>query len=98
MIRESVASALHLFGGLSSPAHVRTLAWPLCVAGCMATADQEQDFRDVVWTMGPLQAFGTVGEALRVMELVWRMKDHRGRETWGLADCFGILGSKVLLM
>lgn len=98
VIRESVTSALRLFGGLSSPAHVRTLAWPLCVAGCMATVDQEQDFRDVVWTMGPLQAFGTVGEALRVMELVWGMEDHGGRETWGLADCLGILGSKVLLM
>jgi hypothetical protein len=98
IVRESVASALHLFSGLSSPAHIRTLAWPLCVAGCMATVDQEQDFRDVVWTMGPLQAFGTVGESLRIMETVWRMREHMKNENWGLADCIGILGSKILLM
>lgn len=98
IVRESVASALHLFSGLSSPAQIRTLAWPLCVAGCMATVDQEQDFRDVVWTMGPLQAFGTVGESLRIMETVWRMREHMGKENLGLADFIGILGSKVLLM
>jgi len=97
-IRESVASSLLLFSELSSPAHIRNLAWPLCVSGCLATVEQEQDFRDTVWTMGPLQAFGTVGEALRVMEHVWSMRDCSDMNKWSLADCLGMLGSKILLL
>ncbi|KAF3914925.1 hypothetical protein ABW20_dc0108384 [Dactylellina cionopaga] len=98
-IRESVKKVLHLLGDVSpSTARLRNLVWPLCVSGCLAAVDQEQEFRDIVRTMGLLSAFGVVGEALRIMEQVWSMRDELDREIWDLAQCFRVLGSRVLLI
>lgn len=96
-IRESIIVIIRLLGELSSPAHFRMHAWPLCVAGCLASAEQEHEFRALSEALGTLKTFGAIGLALRIMERVWDMRDRLERDSWDLAQCLKILGSSALL-
>ncbi|KAJ9616965.1 hypothetical protein H2200_000685 [Cladophialophora chaetospira] len=96
-IRHHVQYVLAFLGQVSSQACLRNLVWPLCVAGCVASADQEEAFRAIGPALGPLQAFGTMSQALRIMECVWQRRDQL-EESWTIADCVGTLGYKVLLV
>ncbi|KAL7934701.1 fungal-specific transcription factor domain-containing protein [Trichoderma chlorosporum] len=98
IVQENVLSAIHLFEDISSPATLRSLAWPFCVVGCLASTDQEDGFRRIASRMGSLSAFGTLFEALRIMEQVWSTRGEGDKESWDFAYCFRILGSKPLLI
>ncbi|UKZ55736.1 hypothetical protein TrVGV298_009560 [Trichoderma virens] len=98
IVQSNVSSAIQLFEKISSPAVLRSLAWPFCVVGCLATADQEETFRLVASRMGSLSAFGTLFEALRIMEHVWDTRGERDVENWDFTYCFRILGSRPLLI
>jgi len=78
--------------------HLRTLAWPLCVAGCLASVNQEQEFRNVFTTKKEIELVGSLSEARRVMEKVWESRKTVNTERWDLATCFCILGKPVLLV
>lgn len=61
------------------------LAWPVCIAGCMATTpSQEQFFRDLVACPG-MQGRGdrTLRQALEVMEVCWERRRAEGTESLG---------------
>lgn len=97
-IRDSVSSILALLEGIKSPAQLRSLVWPLCVAGCLALPQQEQDLRNIVHSMGELGIFGTIKVAQSIMEAVWASRDTLDRHIWDIAACLKILGSPVLLL
>jgi hypothetical protein len=99
-VRNSITATISLLQRLSSPVSLRTVVWPFAVTGCLATACEEQFFRDLVAGMGSLQAFGTVREALQIMEHVWSHRDCLGMvpDTWDLAACFRSLGHPALLV
>lgn len=98
LIRSNVESALRFLGQLSPELCLRSLIWPLCVSGFLATAEQEQMFRDYLSALGPLQAFGAAKEALRLLKRVWRLRGQVSQAAWGIADCFEAGGNKVLLI
>jgi hypothetical protein len=98
IVQENVTSALQLLDGCSSPAVLRSLTWPFCVIGCLASPDQEATLRRFVSRMGPLSSFGTLYEALRIMERVWSTREERDVENWDFSYCFRILGSMPLLI
>lgn len=95
----SIAVAMQLLYGISSPAVLRSLAWPFYVLGCLATKEQEKLFTHMAGSMGPLLEFGTVGEALRIMRRVWELRDAGALDvdTWDLAACSRVLGTQVLM-
>lgn len=95
----SIAVAMQLLYGISSPAVLRSLSWPFYVLGCLATKEQEQLFTHMASSMGPLLEFGTVGEAMRIMKRVWELRDTGGldMDTWDLAACSRVLGTQVLM-
>ncbi|KAL2021605.1 hypothetical protein VTK56DRAFT_6958 [Thermocarpiscus australiensis] len=99
-IRASVARTIELLLSLPSPDCLRTLVWPFTVTGCLATADQEQIFRDMVTAMGPLKQFGTIGDGLAILETVWarRAEIDENPDQWDLAACFSCLGRPALLL
>ena len=97
-IQASVAKVLSLLHTIESPAQLRSLSWPICVAGCLALESQEDDFRRVVGVMGQLGDFGTVSDALRIMEAVWSSRAAVDGELWDVASCLGVLGSPALLI
>ncbi|KAM4058641.1 fungal specific transcription factor [Hirsutella rhossiliensis] len=76
---------------------LRALAWPLCISGCLSPAEDEDTYRALARSQGPLQIFGTVKEAMEIMEKVW---SRRGRidETWTVSKCLNMLGHGVLLI
>lgn len=96
----SIAIAMQLLYGISSPAVLRSLAWPFYVLGCLATKEQEQLFTHMATSMGPLLEFGTIGEALRIMKRVWEMRDsgELDTENWDIAACSRVFGTYVLMI
>ena len=97
-VKDNVAKLIVAFNALPSPALLRTLVWPFCVAGCLADAYQESSFRDMVASMGPLQRFGTMQLALRILEDVWSRREQIDRDTWDIAACLRCVGHRVLLV
>ncbi|KAH8894583.1 hypothetical protein GQ53DRAFT_716304 [Thozetella sp. PMI_491] len=96
-IRESVGEVLRFLQEAQSPAILRNSVWPFCVAGCLADADQEQDFKALAAASGALQSFGTVGHALQISEHVWKRRAKLSMD-WDLTACFEIMGTPVLLL
>lgn len=97
-VRRSVARTIELLKELDSPGWLRTLAWPLCVTGCLAEEGQEAMFREIVGSMGALQMFGTMRVALSIMETIWCCRTKINAESWDIAACLNSLGRKVLLV
>lgn len=91
-VRDSVLQALVLFRGLPSAAHLRALAWPLWVVGCLASVEQEQEFRDLIIGAGELRVLGTLGEVLRTVEAVWQRRQALEGQVWDLTKCLRIFG------
>nr|RBQ96750.1 hypothetical protein FVER53263_13506 [Fusarium verticillioides] len=96
-VREGASAVLRLLQELDDPAILRSAVWPFCVAGCVATVSQEKGFRDLAAASGSLRCFGRVGDALGIMECVWRRRGGLGVE-WDMAACFEVMGAPVLLL
>lgn len=96
-IRCSVARMTELLTTLPSDTCLRTLVWPFCIAGCLSPPEDEDKYREMVERMGPISVFGTVREALEIMEKVWSKRDQID-ESWDMAKCLQILGHGVLLI
>ncbi|KIW65835.1 hypothetical protein PV04_08056 [Phialophora macrospora] len=98
-IRSSVSRVLELLQTVDCATHLRTLAWPLCVAGCMAEAGgHELQFRDLFARVDELSMVGALGEARKIMETAWQTRESLDRGPSDLAACFRILGAPVLLV
>lgn len=97
-LRSHVAQALDLLSTIDNPSWLRTLAWPFCVTGCFATEEQETAFRNVANASGGLAMFGTVRDALAIMERVWSLRSQFEADSWDVAFCLRILGHSVLLV
>jgi hypothetical protein len=97
-IRDDVARMLDFFAMLPSPSLLRSLAWPLCVAGCLAGEEQEAAFRGLIISMGPIGTLGTMREVLRIMEYTWRDRERVDIDTWDIAACLRSGGHVVLLI
>ncbi|OIW23915.1 hypothetical protein CONLIGDRAFT_114946 [Coniochaeta ligniaria NRRL 30616] len=99
-IRESVALTAGLLRRLPAPAGLRSVVWPFAVTGCLAAPEEEQGFRDLVSALGPLQIFGTVREALSIMEGIWAHRDCIGvlPDGWDVSIGLNSLGHAALLI
>lgn len=96
-IARNQARMTDLFKSLSRTTALRSLALPLCVAGCLAAPEEEETYRQIVAGMGSLRIFGTVKDALAVMEAVWAKRNEID-ESWDLSKCLNILGHSTLLI
>lgn len=97
-VRSNVAHALRLLHTMAGSSQLRALAWPLCVIGCMAEQTQEQAFRDIFAGLDKPMLIGTLDEALRVMESVWKIRGSIKSEAWDIQACLNILGTPALLV
>lgn len=96
-IARNVDRMTELFRTLPRGTALRSLALPFCLAGCLSGPEQECLYRNLVQGIGSLRAFGTVKDALAVMEAVW-LKRSAIDESWDLSKCLNILGHSVLLI
>ena len=79
---------------------IRTLAWPLCVAGSLALGDQRQTLLDFIETLPRTQKAGALDDVQQILQEVWRLKDNNTGEldSWSFASCLAVLGSPILLV
>ena len=82
----------------TSPALLRTLVWPFCVAGCLAERAEESMLRDIVNGLRPPSVFGTMRKAIEIMENVWQTRETLDVGTWDLAAAIRSLGHFLLLV
>ncbi|OAA62897.1 Zn(2)-C6 fungal-type DNA-binding domain protein [Niveomyces insectorum RCEF 264] len=102
-IRQSADRTLELIAALPSSGALRTVAWPFCVTGCVAAPEQRPFFRAMVSNICGAEVFGSVNEALRIMEAVWALQaSSTSTETdivyWDFGRCFSILGRRTFLV
>ena len=83
---------------ISPPALLRTVAWPFCVAGCLAEPAQETQFRQVVQGLKPPNLFGKMHKALEIIENAWKNRTAGDMAIRDLAACFRSLDVPVLLV
>lgn len=83
---------------ISPPALLRTMAWPFCVAGCLAEPAVEDHFRGMVEALQPPSVFGTIRKAYEIMENAWRNRNAEDACSRDLAMCFRSQGDLVLLV
>ncbi|RFU78095.1 c6 zink-finger pro1a [Trichoderma arundinaceum] len=97
-IRDNANSLLTILDILPQQLLVRSIMWPLCIFGFVALPEQEHTYRNILSALGPLQALGPASQAFRNMERVWHARDRSNKDTWGIYDCFQILGSEILFI
>jgi C6 transcription factor Pro1 len=97
-IQASVAEILSLLQTVKSPAQLRSLSWPICIAGCVALPAQDGEFRNIINTARSLREFGTLLSALQIMEAVWRSRGTLDGDNWDIASSLTVLGTPALLV
>ena len=82
MIHESVNRTILALRKFADCKIVGTLSWPLCIAGCMASTEEQQDFfRDFSNNermVNPM--FGDSSRVLTIMQECWRMREVESGE------------------
>jgi C6 transcription factor Pro1 len=100
-MRANVSATLAALCALPDPKNLRSTVWPFCIAGCMATRDQQPAFEDLASRAGiDEDVFGRSWRALEVMKRCWRMRAVSGtkREKCGWLGAMESLGYRVLLV
>jgi hypothetical protein len=101
-IRQHVAEVIELINHkLAAPHLLRTVAWPFCVAGCLARPEQEAVFRRHAQALQPPALFVTAWKAVEIMELVWKKRETAAAEELldsDMADCFRGTGEILYLI
>lgn len=96
-IRTGVTQIIQLLQDV--PAYqLRALAWPICVAGCLALESEEASFLALVSNQSKVCTAGALDDVRQIWERVWQTRTTLCANTWNLASCLGILGSLVLLV
>jgi hypothetical protein len=96
-IRENVVRVLVLLEQMPTPELLRTMVWPLCIAGCLAEPEEECRFRAMADALVPHRLFGAARRALEIMENNWKCRDELNVET-DFATCVRSLGYMSLLV
>ncbi|KAF2625418.1 hypothetical protein BU25DRAFT_346380 [Macroventuria anomochaeta] len=96
-VRASVGEIIALLRTVA-PVQMRTLAWPLCVAGCLAQRSEQHLFLGLIVHLPRTLKAGALDDAQHIMRKVWYPKMLLDASTWDLASCFAILGSPILLV
>jgi hypothetical protein len=78
-IHTNVSKTIDAFKALPQADLIRSLPWPLCIAGSMATGDQQAAFREIA-TKAKINRcpFGSSKHALAIIEECWRMRKSEG--------------------
>jgi hypothetical protein len=74
-IRQGVSKAMAALDTLRDKDLVRNLLWPVCIAGCMATAEYESYWRNLLSGVSQDQwSFGRPRNVLKIMGKCWLLR------------------------
>lgn len=78
-IHTNVSKTIDALKALPQPALIRSLSWPLCIAGSMATGDQQTAFLEIAAKAKINRCpFGSSKHVLAIIEECWRMRKSEG--------------------
>ncbi|KAL7902846.1 fungal-specific transcription factor domain-containing protein [Trichoderma sp. SZMC 28014] len=100
LVRHSVQSMVRLLTcdlSSSSRGLLRSMAWPLFVAGCMADNAQELCFRALM-SDPVLKSSTAIQEALLTMESIWKIRDTDKNSLQDFSSCFNYRGYPLCLV
>ena len=98
-VRRNIKQILILLQHIKAPAQMRALAWPICVAGCLAEeAEYEEGFRNLMARATQHGSLSTFHEVQEIMEAVWMKRNSLNRDTWDITASLQVLGSPTLLV
>ena len=96
-IQQNSEEVLSIIENMETADHARALAWPICIAGCVAETGVRERFNKITARIGDQQTSSSIREAWEIMNSVWSYRESTDREAWDIAACFRILGSPALL-
>lgn len=77
-IHTYVSKTIDAFKALPQPELIRSLPWPLCIAGSMATGDQQAEFIEIASKAKINRCpFGSSKHALAIIRECWRMRESK---------------------
>jgi len=78
-IHTNVSKTIDAFKALPQAELIRSLSWPLCIVGSMATGDQQEAILEIA-TKAKINRcpFGSSKHALAIIEECWRMRKSEG--------------------
>ncbi|KAF5647855.1 C6 zink-finger PRO1A [Fusarium tjaetaba] len=91
--KDHVQFITSLIGSPASQVSLRSIMWPVFMAGLLAGQEDEIIFTEAVSDLGALKAFGSAKQALSLLERAWLARNDTPQDTaqdfWQLSDCFG---------
>lgn len=96
-ISDCVEETLKHLDRITSPVQLRTLAWPICVIGCLARGEQRTRLLSIFRRTCALGALRSLREAWEIVQTAWRQQPDDSY-TWDVTSCLRCLGNRVLLV
>lgn len=96
-IRAHVAQITRLLDSVPSN-QLRTIAWPICIAGCFAEKHEESFFSALFLRASHAESFGALRDAQGLVEKAWLNRDELRERSFGLASGLAMLGPRILLV
>ncbi|KAJ4249743.1 hypothetical protein NW762_012084 [Fusarium torreyae] len=104
ILRHHVDQIVQILQGQISLPLMRTMVWPLCVAGCLADPPQRRLLLGVLSTLQPMTLFPNVHKAVRIMKWAWQQGSNLQSDNqpvtnhMDLTACFQTQGESPLLV
>ncbi|KAF1955368.1 hypothetical protein CC80DRAFT_474812 [Byssothecium circinans] len=96
-IRANVAQIIKLLQTVLAH-QLRALAWPICVAGCLALKSEEAAFVALFSNQAKVYTAGALNDVRQILDQVWQRRPTTHTGNWDFASCFSILGAPILLV
>ncbi|OSS51941.1 hypothetical protein B5807_03634 [Epicoccum nigrum] len=96
-IRANVAQIMNLLDSVPSN-QLRTMAWPICIAGCFAEKHEESFFSALFLRSNRAESFGALRDAQGLVEKAWRSRDELCERSFDFASGSATLGPRTLLV
>ncbi|KAE9372776.1 hypothetical protein N431DRAFT_376065, partial [Stipitochalara longipes BDJ] len=100
-IQQGVSRTMAAINALADKELLRNVLWPVCIAGCMATEENESYWRDLISSVSQDRwSFGYPSKVLQIMEECWRLRKRQPRTALAVdwMTAMNNLDMKILLV
>jgi len=80
------------------PNRLRSLAWPIFVAGCLAPNVHQSSFGTLLAGLSSTDAVGALSDVHQMLKQVWTFRERHSDHEMDITGCFAVLGSPILLI
>lgn len=79
---------------------LRTLAWPILIAGCLSSEGEKASFSRVLTELNKVQTIGPLSDARRLIQIAWRNRATSGHDRYeqAFASTLALLSTPMLII